>query len=104
MRRGDVWWAALGEPAGTRPVVIVTRDAAIEVRSQVTVATVSSRRRGIPTEVYLGREDGLPKDCAANTDNLYTISKHRLQRRITRLRSDKAALLDQALRYALGLL
>lgn len=103
MKRGEVWWAKLPLPAGRRPVVLVSRDAAYAVRSAVTVAEVSTVVRGIPTEVALGKRDGLPKKCVINADNLVTIPKTWLESRLTSLPTDKTAALDAALRFALGL-
>jgi mRNA interferase MazF len=64
---------------------------------------VSTTVRGIPSEVPLGRSDGLPRACAVNADNLVTIPKTRLEARIAQLRREKVAALDEALRFALGL-
>ena len=103
MRRGEVWWARLPEPAGRRPVVLVSRDSAYAVRSSVTVLEVSRSARGIPSEVPLGRRDGLPRRCVANAVNLVTIPKAWLESRIAALSHDKLALVDDALRFSLAL-
>jgi mRNA interferase MazF len=103
MTRMEIWWARLPEPAGRRPVVLVSRESSYAVRSAVTVAEVSRTVRGIPPEVPLGKRDGLPHACAANADNLVTIPKSWLESRITRLRPDKAAAFDDALKFALGI-
>jgi mRNA interferase MazF len=103
MRRGEVWWADLPPPAGRRPVVLLSRDEAYSVRELVTVAPISSRMRRIPTEVVLGREDGLPRRCAANLDSLTTIPKRVLTGRLSVLGPGKVAAVERALRFALGL-
>lgn len=103
MKRGEVWWAVLPDPAGRRPVVLVSRDASYAVRSAVTVIEVSTKTRGIATEVALGKRDGLPRACVANTDNVVTIPKAWLRERIATLAPTKLAALDEALRFALGL-
>ena len=103
MRRGDVWWADLPFPAGRRPVVLLSRNEAYTVRQLVTVASVTTRIRAIPTEVELGTADGLPKRCVANLDVIATIPKHSLSARITALVPGKVAAVDRALRFALGL-
>jgi mRNA interferase MazF len=104
MRRGEVWWASMPAPAGRRPVVLVSRDAAYAVRSSVTVVEVSTTIRGIPSEVPLSRRDGLPKGCVANTDNIVTIPKQWLTSRLTSLRRAKLEALDAALAFSLGLM
>ena len=103
MRRGEVWWADLPAPAGRRPVVLLSRDSAYAVRLAVTVAPVSTRIRGLPVEVPLGPADGLPQVCAANLDDITTVNKDILQRRITSLRPDKLQAVDSAILFALGL-
>ncbi len=62
MRRGEVWWAKLPLPVGCRPVVLLSRDEAYALRNAVTVAEVTSTTRGIPVEVELGPDDGLPRN------------------------------------------
>jgi len=104
MRRGEVWWAELPAPAGTRPVVLLSRDEAYAVRELVTVAPVTSRLRGLPTEVVLDRADGLPRRCAASLDTITTIPKRLLVSRVTVLAPPRVAAVDRALRFALGLL
>lgn len=43
--RGDIFWADFGPLAGRRSVCVITRDAAIEVRSAVTSAPISPKLR-----------------------------------------------------------
>jgi len=104
MRRGEVWWAELPAPAGRRPVVLLSRNEAYTVRELVTVAPISSRMRRIPTEVALGKEDGMPRPCAVNLDTLTTIPKRSLAERLTTLAPGKLAAVERALRFALGLI
>ena len=82
MRRGQIWWANLPAPFGRRPVLFVLRDGAYSVRDLVIVAPVTTRVRGIPAEVPLGPEDGLPRTCVANLDAIYTISKRNVDNHI----------------------
>ncbi len=103
MRRGEVWWAELPAPAGRRPVVLLSRSEAYAVRELVTVAPVTTRLRDIPSEVPLGRPDGLPRACAANLDTITTIPKQILTSRITALAPAKVAAVDRAVRFVLGL-
>jgi mRNA interferase MazF len=103
MRRGEVWWAELPLPIGRRPVVLLSRDEAYAVRNAVTVAEVTTKIRGIPVEVVLGPEDGLPKRCVINVDTLVTIRKELLVERITLLGSEKIGQIDRAIKFALSL-
>lgn len=72
--QGDVMWAESPNEK-RRPVLIVTRDAAIPVLTSVLVAPVTRTVRGIPTEIPLGVAEGLPEECAATFDNLRPIRK-----------------------------
>jgi mRNA interferase MazF len=103
MKRGEIWWANMPDPAGRRPVVLVSRDSAYAVRSSVTVLEVSTTIRGIPSEVPLGARDGLQRKCVANADNIATIPKRWLEARIAMLRSDKLLDIETAVRFSLGL-
>ena len=103
MRRGEVWWAELPKPAGRRPVVLLSRDEAYAVRELVTVSPVTTRVRGIPSEVPLGESDGLPRACAANLDTITTVPKQMLTGCIAVLEPPKLAAVDRAIRFALGL-
>lgn len=103
MKRGEVWWARLPGPAGKRPVVLVSREAAYDVKLSVTVIEVSTTVRGIDSEVPLGVRDGLPKKCVANADNVVTIPKTWLAERLCALRADKLRAVDRALAFSLGL-
>ena len=95
MRRGEVWWAVLPKPAGRRPVVLVSRDEAYQVRELVIVAPVTTRVRDLPTEVPLGRAEGLPRRCVANADILTTIPKRTLVTRAGALSAEQVAQLER---------
>lgn len=71
--QGEIWWAETEEKR--RPVLVVTRDEALPVLTWVLVAPVTRTIRGIPTEVPLGPEEGLPVECAASLDNLQPIRR-----------------------------
>lgn len=104
VRRGDVFWARLPQGYGRRPVVILTRDAAIGVRTRVTVAPITRTRRGIRSEVPVGRGEGLPADSVVSADNILTVPKSLFGRRRTGvLGARKRAELDRAIRYALDI-
>ncbi len=77
---GEIWWAETEDLR--RPVLVVTRDAAIPVLGAILVAPVTRTVRGIPTEIPLGRDEGLPEPCAASFDNLRPVRKAWLTRRM----------------------
>jgi mRNA interferase MazF len=102
MRRGDVWWAEIPAPSGRRPVVLVSRNVAYVARRKVSVIEVTTRVRGLETEVPLGPREGLPRKCCANADNIDTIDKAWLVARAGALGPDKIKRLDTALALSLG--
>ena len=103
MRRGEVWWANLPPPVGRRPVVLVTRDGVYHARTSLTAVVTTTRVRDIPVEVPLGLEDGLPRECVVNADNIVTIRMSELRERIAQLSPAKTAELEQAIKFALAL-
>ncbi len=88
---------------GRHPAVIVTREVAIPVLSNVTVALVTSRIRDLPSEAPIGRQQGLKTDSVVNCDNLITVPKSALKRKLGQLGPSEIAELDRALRMALQL-
>lgn len=81
--QGEIWWAEAEDKR--RPVLVVTRSDAIPVLGWVLVAPVTRTVRGIPTEVLLGPDHGLPDDCVAAFDNLQPIRRAFLTERVGRL-------------------
>ena len=103
MRRAEVWWAELPSPVGSRPVVILTRDAILHSIGSIVVTLVTRTVRGLPTEVTLGRQQGLPVKCVANLDNILTVPRERLKRLMGACDASKVEELDHALKTALGI-
>jgi mRNA interferase MazF len=83
--------------------VLLSRDEAYSVRNAVTVAEVTRTIRGIPVEVPLGTEDGLPRKCVVNLDTLITIRKELLVERIALLKGEKMEEIKRALQFALDI-
>jgi mRNA interferase MazF len=102
MERGEVRWYTFPVPDKTRPVLILTRGSAIRYLNAVTVAPITTTVRGVPSEVKLTTDDGLPKDCAVNFHNLQTVAKARIGAWITNLSPERMAEVDRALLFALG--
>jgi mRNA interferase MazF len=102
MRRGEVRWYKFSKPDKRRPVVILTRDSALEFLGEVTVAPVTSTIRDIPSEVVLTEADGMPRDCAVNLDHIQTVAKGRIGPVLTTLSLRKMVELRAAGLFALG--
>ena len=88
--RGQIWWGEI-EGVGRRPFLIMTRSAAIPVLNSVLAAPVTRTIRGIPTELRLGPDDGMPTDCVVSFDNLRVVPKAYLVDQICALRPPRLA-------------
>lgn len=86
-----------------RPVVILTREVARPFLTQVTVVPVTSRIRGLATEVALGRQNGFDHDCVANADGITTIAASALGQQIGFLLDDQEESLIRAIHAAFDL-
>lgn len=99
--RGDVCWVET--PAdGRRPMLVLSRSEAIPVLNEVTTAVVTRTIRGIPTEVRLGTDDGMPEECVVNLDNLRHIPRAFLADPITTLSGPRMHEVCRALAIATG--
>ena len=78
MKHGEIRWYKFLKPDKKRPVLILTRDSVLEYLGEVTVAPITSIVRNIPSEVFLSKADGMPRDCAVNCDHLQTVSKGKI--------------------------
>lgn len=90
-------------PAGRRPAVLLSRDAAYRVRAAVTVAPITRTIRNIPVEVLLDQSDGMPTRCVVNLDDITTVPKSLIKQRVTTLSPEKIQKIDEAIRFALDL-
>jgi mRNA interferase MazF len=102
MKRGEVRWYKFRPPDKRRPVLILTRDSALEFLGEVAIAPITSTIRDIPSEVILTRDDGVDQDCAVNLDHVQTVSKGRIGALITTLRPTRVSEIRKALLFALG--
>lgn len=99
-RRGEVWWCEHPE-IGRRPVVVLSRDAAIIGRRLAMVAPCTTTVRGLPSEVALpAAEEPVPRDCVANLDSVEQISVALLVGRLGRLGTARMAQVCEALAVA----
>lgn len=103
MKRGEIRWYKFSAPDKKRPVLILTRDSILDYLGEVTVAPITTTIRDIPSEVFLSKDDGLPKDCAVNCDHIQTVAKGKLGPIITTLTLTKLKKITQAVRFALDI-
>jgi mRNA interferase MazF len=96
-----VRWYAFARPDEKRPVVVLTRDSVLEYLGEATVAPITRTVRGIPSEVPLGPDDGMPAPCAVNLDHVQTVARGRLGAIVTTLSTQRMAEVREALLFAL---
>lgn len=99
--RGEVWWYEDARH-GRRPFLVLTRDEAIGVLNQVLAVPTTRTIRGIPTEVPLDGDHGMPQPCVLSLDNVTLIRPSLCTALITRLGPDTMAKVCVALHRATG--
>jgi mRNA interferase MazF len=112
MRRGEIWWASLGEPTGSgpghrRPVLIVQsnefNDSAI--RTSICAAMTSNTRlAAAPGNVRVTRRaTGLPQDSVVNVSQLITLDKLQLTEKVGRLSAESLRDVEAGIKLVLAL-
>jgi mRNA interferase MazF len=87
--RGELWWCELPE-IGRRPVVVLSRDAAIPRLRRALVGPCTTTIRGLPSEVLLEPgEDPVPRRSAVNLDSVESVAIATLVERLGRLSADR---------------
>lgn len=84
MRRGEVWWFE-SEAIARRPVLVLTRNAVADRLTHVTGVPATTVVRDIPSEVRVGTDEGMPRDCVLSTDNIGQFRRALLTEPITTL-------------------
>jgi mRNA interferase MazF len=98
--RGEVWWCELPE-IGRRPIVVLSRDAAIPRLRRVLVAPCTTTVRGLPSEVVLELDDDpVPRRSSINLDSVESVSVAVLVERLGRLSDDRMREVCAALNVA----
>ena len=98
--RGEVWWCELPE-IGRRPVVVLSRDAAIPRLRRALVAPCTTTIRGLPSEVILDpTEDPIPRPSAINLDSVESVAVAVLVERVGMLSDAKMREVCAALEVA----
>ena len=110
--RGDVCWADLGEPHGSkpakrRPVLVVQADPYNDSRLNTTLAAVITSNTGLaamPGNVFVPAiASGLPRDSVVNVTALITLDKTDLEPAVSQLPASLMHEVDRGLRLVLGL-
>lgn len=95
--RGEVWWCDLPE-VSRRPVVVLSRDAAIPRLRRALIAPCTTNIRGLGSEVVLEvGEDSVPLRSAVNLDSVESVSVGALTDRLGRLSDERMRQICSAL-------
>lgn len=99
---GEVWWCEHPE-IGRRPVVVLSRTAAIAARRLAMIAPCTTTIRGLPSEVRLEPgEDPVPRPCVVNLDSVEQVPVGLLTQRLGRLAGDRMHAVCDALAIAVN--
>lgn len=98
--RGEVWWCEPPE-IGRRPVVVLSRDAAIPRLRRALVAPCTTTIRGLASEVVLEPgDDPVGRRSAVNLDSVESVSIALLVERLGRLSDARMGEICAALEVA----
>jgi mRNA interferase MazF len=97
-----VWWCELAE-IGRRPVVVLSRDAAISRLRRTLIGPCTTTIRGIPSEVSLEPgKDPVPRSSVVNLDSVESVSLGTLVERFGRLSDERMRAICDALEIAVA--
>lgn len=100
--RGEVWWCELPD-IGRRPVVVLSRDAAIPRLRRALIGPCTTTIRGIPSEVLLEpTEDPVPRVSVVNLDSVESVAIATLVERLGRLSDNRMRQICNALEVAVA--
>ena len=112
MKRGEIWWASLEEPAGSgpgyrRPVVVISSNEFNQSKiNTVLVAIITSNPHlaDAPGNFKVSKkESGLSKESVVNIAQLLTLDKSFLTTKSGKLLSNKILVLNEGLRLVLSI-
>jgi mRNA interferase MazF len=97
-----MWWCELPQ-VGRRPVVVLSRDAAIPRLRRALIGPCTTTIRGIPTEVRLEpADDPIPRLSVVNLDSVESVSVGTLVQRLGRLSDERMREICNALETAVA--
>lgn len=108
--RGEIYRADLNpvtgsEQGGLRPVLVIQNDVGNQYSPTVIVAAITSKisKARLPTHIEVpGTVSGLPQDSVILVEQVRTIDKRRLDRKMGELPPDYMRSVDEALLLSLG--
>jgi mRNA interferase MazF len=100
--RGEIWLYAFEAPDKRRPVLVLSRQKAIDLLRTIVVAPITSAAHGAPSEVQVGIDEGLKHESVVNLDQVQTVDQKRLRHFVGTVGPEKMTAVCQALLIATG--
>ena len=106
-KRGEIWLIQFdpkvgSEQGGTRPGVILQNDLGNEHSSTTIVAALTTTLRQMPIHVYLDKASGVNRPSMLLLEQIHTIDKQRLVKKLGGIREEKFKEILEAVLYSLG--
>ena len=108
--RGEVWLVNLDptlgrEQAGTRPALVISEDLFNQSYADlVIVVPITSKEKGIRSHVAIAKDEGgLTMQSFAKCEDVRSISKQRLRKRLGMVSGQTIELVEERLRMLMGL-
>lgn len=102
VNRGEIWLYTFGSPDKRRPVLVLSRQKAIDLLRTVLVAPITSSAHGAPSEIQVGMGEGLKHDSVVNLDQVQTVDQKRLHHFVGTVGPEKMSAVCRALMIATG--
>ena len=109
IKRGSIYFANLdpgfgSEQGGSRPVLVIQNNIGNRYSPTVIVAAITSKqKKNIPTHIKVPIKHGLEKDSVILLEQLRTIDKRRLVKKIAELDENFMNHVDMVLKVSLGI-
>lgn len=112
IKRGDIFWADLGYQVGSeqcwkRPVLIIQNDVGNHYSPTVIcaplTAAIHKKDDTLPTHVFITASGSLQKDSVVMLEQIRTVDKNRIDKKVCKLDEETMEKIDKALRISLGL-
>lgn len=106
-KRGETWLVSFdpkvgSEQGGTRPALVLQNDLGNEYGNTTIVVAMTTTLREMPVHVLLDKEDGVDKPSMLMLEQIHTIDKARLVRKLGKIRTKRFDDIFDALQYSLG--
>ena len=102
IQRGDIRWFRFASPDKRRPVLVLGRNDSLAAMAQIPVVPLSTQARGLPWEVELTPEEGLPSRCVLKPEWIRSVDRALLGPWLGSLRAERWDEVRDAILLALG--